>query len=1356
MRENIQNLDLLDQIIVGRVTPHIYAFTTNTVPNYLKVGDTYRAVATRLEEWSRYFPELKKEYAGKATIDENVYFRDFAVHQFLEEDLQKRRLEPFDLPEGIYFSREFFEHASADDVREAVQDIENQYKRNSGKYVYYDAEKGLPESYHYERGPAWELRPNQKEAVNNFLMAVNNGRTNLLMYAVMRFGKSFTSLCCAKEINAKTVLVVSAKADVREEWKKTVESAGNFSDFVFLTANDLLRDEQTIKNVHEADKTALLFLTLQDLQGDEIKDKHREVFANQIDLLIVDETHFGARAEEYGKVLKNAGQPTDDKRSLIKGEDDSIHLNDAEEQLKILNAKIRLHLSGTPYRILLGSEFEPEDIISFVQFADIVHEQEEWDRENLAKDDINEWDNPYYGFPQMIRFAFNPNASSIKKMEELKKSGVSYAFSALLEPCSIKKDNEHSRHKQFIHEKEIFDLLQVIDGSKSDDEVLGFLDYDKIKDGKMCRHIVMVLPYCASCDAMEELIKKNQEHFLNLNQYEIINISGVEGGRKFPNPNSVKLKIRECEAENKKTLTLTVNRMLTGSTVEQWDTMIYLKDTSSPQEYDQAIFRLQNQYTRELVGEDGVIKENLKPQTLLVDFAPYRLFYMQEQKSLIYNVNTEENGNSKLKERLDEELRISPIITMNKNKIKQVEATNILEIVGDYNNKRSILDEVKDIPVDLNMLDDALIYHTIKQQAEFQSKGGLSFKANEGDGDDFKIEDVVPTEQTSADEEGPEDTPRNLARQEDNEPDMEKQVQTYYQRILCFAFLTKNRVSSLSEIVAVIDDGENIRLARNLGLDKQVLARMSETINPFMLSKLDYKVQNISLLANDESIPPLERALTSLEKFPRLSESEVMTPANIAEDMVAMIPADTLRRMVDNGEKILDIASKAGEFAVAVYKRLTDELGFSINEIENKMYAIPTSTIAYEFTRRFYEILGFNVANIAKDFTSYDLLEVRDDEGKTDYEQVARLLKQERNFEEINLQGEILQGDDNVKFGAVVGNPPYQEIAKDTSDKPIYPMFMDLSYELSSFACLITPARFLFNAGKTAKQWNKKMLQDPHLIVTKYVQKSMDVFPGVDLTGGVAITTRNRETFNGPIDSFSSFPELNSILHKVKSLSGFSGLDKEVVLQNKFNLETLYSDYEEFKKIIGSKGREKRLTTSIFSQLPIFTSEKQSENGVQILGLVDNKREYRWINRKYLDSHENLEHYKVILPKSNGSGAIGEVPCTPLIGDPLIGNPLIGFTQSFISIGTFQTYEQAESAYKYVKTKFARTMLGTLKITQDNNKETWANVPLQDFTKNSDIDWSQSIDEIDKQLYCKYGLTEDEIAFIEEKVQAME
>jgi hypothetical protein len=1350
MKNAVQNIDLLDQIIVGRVTPHIYAFTTNTVPNYLKVGDTYRAVATRLEEWSRYFPELKKEYAEKATIDENVYFRDFSVHQFLEEDLQKHRLEPFDLPEGIYFSREFFEHASADDVREAVQDIENQYKKNSGKYVYYDAEKRLPESYHYERGPAWELRPNQKEAVDNFLTAVKNGRTNLLMYAVMRFGKSFTSLCCAKEINAKTILIVSAKADVREEWKKTVESAGNFSDFVFLASDDLLRDEQAIKNVHDANKTAVLFLTLQDLQGDEIKEKHLEVFANQIDLLIVDETHFGARAEEYGKVLKNAGQPTDDKRSLIKGEDDSIHLNDAEEQLKILNAKIRLHLSGTPYRILMGSEFEPEDIISFVQFADIVHEQEEWDRENLAKDDVNEWDNPYYGFPQMIRFAFNPNASSIKKMEELKKSGVSYAFSALLEPCSIKKDNQHSQHKQFIHEKEIFDLLQVIDGSKSDDEVLGFLDYDKIKDGKMCRHIVMVLPYCASCDAMEELIKKNQEHFLNLNQYEIINISGVEGGRKFPNPNSVKLKIRECEAENKKTLTLTVNRMLTGSTVEQWDTMIYLKDTSSPQEYDQAIFRLQNQYTRELVGEDGVIKENLKPQTLLVDFDPYRLFYMQEQKSLIYNVNTEENGNSKLKERLDEELRISPIITLNKNKIKQVEAINILEIVGRYNNKRSILDEVKDIPVDLNMLDDVLIYNTIKQQAEFQSKGGLSFKPYEGEGDDI---DDDTTDQGDDSAKSAKESKHDPNQQEDEELDVERQVQTYYQRILCFAFLTKNRVNSLTEIVDVIDDGENIRLAKNMGLNKGVLERMSEMINPFMLSKLDYKIQNISLLANDESLLPIERALTSLKKFPRLSESEVMTPANIAEDMVGMISDDSLREMIENDEKILDIASKAGEFSVAIYKRLTDKLGFSMDKIKNTMYSIPTSTIAYEFTRRFYEILGFDVKNIAKKFTSYDLLDVKDEEDKIDYERVALLLKQTGNFADRILQDEIIQGEDYVKFGAVVGNPPYQvsDGGAQASARPIYQEFVGISEALCpDYASFIIPTRW-FAGGKGLDEFREKMMKSYSIKELHDFLSPEDIFPETNNRGGVCyfliekahtdplvrVVTHNegkivsdvkRKLATDKTDLFIRDSVAISIINKVFTDDSQNDFSDWVSPRKPFGLESNIVKTENYK------------STPTGLSSPVVCIGKGQQTG--------------YIEKSLITSHiEWLPQWKVYIPRANNIG-------TELNDDNLnafLGEPNTVCTEAYIVVGADKKLNNtsAENIVSYLKTKFARFLHRQAKSSHDASRKTYRFVPIQNFTETSKINWSCSVDEIDNQLFDIYGLSDSERTHIKNSIKDM-
>jgi type II restriction enzyme len=136
---------------------------------------------------------------------------------------------------------------------------------------------------------------------------------------------------------------------------------------------------------------------------------------------------------------------------------------------------------------------------------------------------------------------------------------------------------------------------------------------------------------------------------------------------------------------------------------------------------------------------------------------------------------------------------------------------------------------------------------------------------------------------------------------------------------------------------------------------------------------------------------------------------------------------------------------------------------------------------------------------------------------------------------------------------------------------------------------------------------------------------------------------------------------------------------------------------------------------------------------------------------KYLDlSKTNLKKWKVLVPKSNGSGALGEVLSTPLIGEPLIG-----YTQTFLGIGAFEKETEAKAVYKYITSKFARTMLGILKITQDNPPEKWKHVPLQDFTSSSDIDWSKSVHEIDLQLYDKYGLTEEERNFIETHVKEM-
>lgn len=343
------------------------------------------------------------------------------------------------------------------------------------------------------------------------------------------------------------------------------------------------------------------------------------------------------------------------------------------------------------------------------------------------------------------------------------------------------------------------------------------------------------------------------------------------------------------------------------------------------------------------------------------------------------------------------------------------------------------------------------------------------------------------------------------------------------------------------------------------------------------------------------------------------------------------------------------------------------------------------------------------------------------------------------------------------KFYAVIGNPPYQETVEGTSDKPIYNYFIDEAYKVSERTELITPARFLFNAGKTPKDWNRKMLDDPHLKVVDYQQKSDTVFPNTDIKGGVAVTYRDYSAEFGSIGVFSAFSELRGLQKKINPHLLDGCLTDIIYLQNRFDLQALYADFPEAREQISSDGRERRIVTSSFNKLPVFTECQVGNDSIKILGLAGtNQRVYKWIKASYVEDNGNLKAWKVILPKANGSGAIGEVLSTPLIGEPLIGEPLIGYTQSFLGVGSFSTEAEALSCMKYIKSKFVRALLGILKITQDNPPEKWKFVPLQDFTQESDIDWSQSVADIDRQLYAKYGLDDEEIQFIESHVKGMD
>ena len=348
-----------------------------------------------------------------------------------------------------------------------------------------------------------------------------------------------------------------------------------------------------------------------------------------------------------------------------------------------------------------------------------------------------------------------------------------------------------------------------------------------------------------------------------------------------------------------------------------------------------------------------------------------------------------------------------------------------------------------------------------------------------------------------------------------------------------------------------------------------------------------------------------------------------------------------------------------------------------------------------------------------------------------------------------------LSGGNKMKFDFIIGNPPYQGDVEESENKTfmpsVYNLFMDMAYELSDRVELVHPARFLFNAGQTPKTWNQKMLSDPNLKILYFEPDSSKIFPNTDIKGGVVISYHDKTKNFGAIQTFTSFPELNSILIKVNSNNDNGSLMNIVYAQNRFNLENLYFKYPQYKSIIGSDGRDKRFRNNIFEKIPLFTDEKVNEDDLHVLGITNNKRVWKYFPIEFVDlEHENLLKWKVMVPSANGSGAIGEVMSTPLCG-----TPLCGYTQSFIGIGAFETESEANNCLKYIKSKFARTMLGILKITQHNAAPTWRYVPLQDFTSSSDIDWKQSVAEIDVQLYKKYGLDENEISFIESHVKEM-
>jgi hypothetical protein len=344
-----------------------------------------------------------------------------------------------------------------------------------------------------------------------------------------------------------------------------------------------------------------------------------------------------------------------------------------------------------------------------------------------------------------------------------------------------------------------------------------------------------------------------------------------------------------------------------------------------------------------------------------------------------------------------------------------------------------------------------------------------------------------------------------------------------------------------------------------------------------------------------------------------------------------------------------------------------------------------------------------------------------------------------------------------MKFDFCIGNPPYQdETLGDNKGfaPPVYNKFLDAACEIADKVEMIHPARFLFNAGSTPKAWNEKMLNDEHFKIMDYEPDSSRIFLNTDIKGGIAISYRDSNKNFGAIGTFTTYSELNTILHKVLEYEGFESFSNIVITRTAYRLtDKMHEDYPEALGQL-SAGHPYDMSTNIFERLPqIFyeTMPDDNEEYIKILGREKNERVYKYVKKDYVNKVVNLDKYKIFIPKANGIGAFGEV-----ISSPVIEEPKVGHTETFLSIGKFDSLDEAQNANKYIKCKFTRALLGILKTTQDVTPDKWKYVPMQDFTDKSDINWSTSISNIDMQLYKKYNLSDEEIDFIETNVKEMD
>lgn len=1307
----------------------IYIFTVEdtTHAGLVKIGDATLKTNTSIDKLVPNCRELNqaslnriRQYTGTAGLTPRLLWSEIAVRTIKQKD-NTLKLEAFRdhqvhsvlknsgiNPQKLSNSREWFA-VDIETAKKAIEAVKNNYANLSNS----DAVKHQPIIFRPEQADCIE------KVVKHFKKA---GR--FLINAKMRYGKTFVSLEIVKRCKFQKTIIMTHRPVVDDGWYEDFTKIFYGTDYVYGSK----AKGNTVDELLKMGKPFIYFASVQDLRGSSAVGgkftKNSSIFNTVWDCCVVDEAHEGTTTllgEETVKAVFKEGQGTK-----------------------------FLALSGTPFNIL--QDYDADSIYTW----DYIMEQEcksEWDLLHFGDS------NPYDELPELRIYTYslgdvlkNSNYITFEdKAFNFKEFFRTFTGDIKLDNISMPIDAEVG---DFVHEADVWSFLNLMTTEDAD----SYYPYSNKEYRELFKHSLWMVPGVKEAKALKNLMLKHP--VFGCGQFNIVNVAGNGDEEEASEEALSKVRNAIKEAGDDYTITLSCGKLTTGVTVKEWTAVFMLAGSfsTSAANYLQTIFRVQSP-----CNINGRIKEN----AYVFDFAPDRTLKMV---SAAVSVSARAGKTKESDQRiLGKFLNYCPVIGISGSAMEEYSATILLQQLKKAYAEKVVYNGFDDV----NLYNDELLKLSEVDIKKFDKLKGIigTSKAQE------KQKDITVNNQGLTEEEYEETeklkkkkkkelTPEEKARLEelkklkktrDDAISILRGISIRMPLLIYGADIPYDEEITIDSFVDIVDQASWNEFMPQ-GITKAMFKQFKKYYDAEVFIAAGRRIRNLAKAA--DTFEPTERVIkiaSLFSYFKNPDKETVLTPWRV----VNMHMSDTLGgwdfwdtehkemldtpRYVDCGEvtkntfgkenaQILEINSKTGLYPLYVvyscYRNKLDIIGddnLTLEEkkelwretVEENLFVICKTPMAKTITKR--TLLGYGSGRI--NAHCFDDL-------------INTLKNKPEQFQKRVLKGSFWGKDvKNMRFDAIVGNPPYQESdgggGSGRSASSIYPYFFKQSVELKpDYISMIMPSRW-FNGGKGLDDFRASMLSDSHISRIVDFCDSKYCFPTSDIAGGICYLLWDKK--------YSGNCLMKNVLKNGATFSDMRILNEYPVLVS--NNRAIHI----IRKVLNQK--ELMLSEVVSSRKPFGLDSSASFDKDGDIFLRSSKGNGT-IRRERINSGlDMLEKYKVITSKVSfeHAGVPDKDGMMRVLSVVQVLPKNSACTESYLVNGTFETEDEAMNMAKYLKTKFVRFLLMQMLASMNMTKSTYCFVPMQNFTK----EWT------DEELYAKYSLSDEEIAFIDSMIKPM-